>query len=146
MLFKLLILAHLLGAAVWTGGHLVLALGVLPGAWRRRDPAPIIAFEAVFERIGLPALVVQVVTGLWLTTIYVPGFWPVLRPAHGIAALILAKLGCLVGTIALALHARLWIIPRLSPATLPTLGWHIVAVTTLACAFTVLGGLIRCGG
>jgi putative copper export protein len=146
MIFKLLILVHLLGAAIWTGGHLVLALGVLPGAWRRRDPAPIVAYERAFERIGLPALLVQVASGLWLATIYVPGFWGVFRPGHGIAWLILAKLGCLAGTLMLAAHARLSLIPRLSSATLPSLGWHIIAVTALAVLFTVCGGLIRVGG
>lgn len=145
-MFSMLILIHLMGAAVWTGGHLVLALGVLPGAWRRRDPAPIVAYEAAFERIGLPALVAQAVSGIWLTTYYVPGFWAVFKPGTGIAMLILIKLGCLAGTIGLALHARLWIIPRLSPTTLPVLGCHIIAVTVLAVAFTLIGGLIRCGG
>jgi len=146
MLFKFLILFHLLGAAIWTGGHLVLALGVLPQAWRRRDPAPITVFEQGFERIGLPALVIQVVTGIWLATIYVPGFWAVFTPGHAIAWWILIKLGCLAGTIGLALHARLWIIPRLSPATVPMLGWHIIIVTVLAVTFTIAGGLIRSGG
>jgi putative copper export protein len=146
MIFPLLILLHLLGAAIWTGGHLVLAAGVLPAAWRRRDPNPIRAYEAAFERIGLPALATQVVTGIWLATFYVPGFWGVFHPSSPIAWLILTKLGCLAGTVALAIHARLWLIPRLSPATLPRLGWHILAVTVLAVLFTLAGGLIRCGG
>ncbi|MEV1968220.1 hypothetical protein ABZR56_17340, partial [Pseudomonas aeruginosa] len=42
--------------AIWVGGHLVLALGILPGALRRRDPQAIRAFEQVYERIGIPAL------------------------------------------------------------------------------------------
>ncbi|MBK7271345.1 MAG: hypothetical protein IPI07_18095 [Flavobacteriales bacterium] len=36
MVFLVLVL-HLLGAAVWVGGHLVLSLTVLPGALRDRD-------------------------------------------------------------------------------------------------------------
>lgn len=35
---RTLLFLHLLGAAIWVGGHLVLALGILPGALRRRDP------------------------------------------------------------------------------------------------------------
>ncbi|WP_257791643.1 hypothetical protein [Solilutibacter oculi] len=37
---------HLLGASVWVGGHLVLALGVLPGVLRQRDVAMLLAFES----------------------------------------------------------------------------------------------------
>ncbi|MBF3283866.1 copper transporter, partial [Pseudomonas aeruginosa] len=53
---RTLLFLHLLGAAIWVGGHLVLALGILPGALRRRDPQAIRAFEQVYERIGIPAL------------------------------------------------------------------------------------------
>jgi putative copper export protein len=146
MPFAMLLSVHLLGAAIWTGGHLVLATGVLPDAWRRRDPEPIRRYEAAFERIGLPALVMQVITGVWMSLRYVPGFSGLFAPQTAIAWLILAKLGCLLVTLALAVHARRWLIPKLSPETLPTLGWHILAVTTLSVVFTLAGGLIRCGG
>ena len=57
---------HILGAAVWAGGHLVLAVTILPDALRRGRAATVSEFEQRFERIGLPALAVQIVTGLWL--------------------------------------------------------------------------------
>ena len=38
MLFKLLVILHTLGTTVWTGGHVVLALTVLPQALKHRDP------------------------------------------------------------------------------------------------------------
>ncbi|MDH3570137.1 MAG: copper resistance protein CopD, partial [Gemmatimonadota bacterium] len=69
---KLVILVHVLGATIWTGGHLVLALGVLPDALRRRDPSSVAAFEARFERLGIPALLVQIASGLWLAHRYLP--------------------------------------------------------------------------
>ncbi|NJM13090.1 MAG: hypothetical protein HC889_15595 [Synechococcaceae cyanobacterium SM1_2_3] len=34
-MFELMLVLHLLGAALWTGGNLVLALGVLPDALRQ---------------------------------------------------------------------------------------------------------------
>ena len=52
----------------------------------------------------------------------------------------------LVLTLALALHARLRIIPRLSPERLPTLALHIVLVTILAVLFVVVGVGFRTGG
>ena len=69
---RTLLFLHLLGAAIWVGGHLVLALGILPGALRRRDPQAIRAFEQVYERIGIPALLLQVVSGLWLASLWLP--------------------------------------------------------------------------
>jgi putative copper export protein len=74
MLFKILVILHTLGATVWTGGHLVLAVTVLPQALKNRDPDRIHQFEEHFEGFGLIALLIQVITGLWLTWIYFPGF------------------------------------------------------------------------
>jgi hypothetical protein len=50
---------------------------VLPRALRARDPEPVRAFEAGFERVGIPALGLQVATGLWLAFHWVPdvGSW-----------------------------------------------------------------------
>jgi len=72
MLFKILIVLHTLGATVWTGGHLVLAATILPQALGNHDPERLHQFEKHFERFGLAALMVQVVTGGWLTWIYFP--------------------------------------------------------------------------
>jgi len=36
--FPLLVIVHALAATVWTGGHLVLDLGVLPRALRAASP------------------------------------------------------------------------------------------------------------
>ncbi len=45
MAVKPVALFHVLSATIWTGGHLVLALGVLPDALRRRDRAAVAAFD-----------------------------------------------------------------------------------------------------
>ena len=50
-----IILIHIIAAAVWTGGHLVLAIRFLPKALKNQDPAIIDFFESSFERIGIPA-------------------------------------------------------------------------------------------
>ncbi|WP_448563867.1 hypothetical protein [Trichothermofontia sp.] len=52
----------------------------------------------------------------------------------------------LLGTLALAVHARFFIIPNLSKETLNALAYPIVGVTTLAVLFVVLGAGIRLGG
>lgn len=140
-----LLVIHVLGACIWAGGHLALAAGVLPRALRERRAARIIDFEAGFERIGLPALAAQVITGVWLAHLRLG---PVTEwfAATPLAHVVQLKLALLAGTVALAVHARLRLIPRLTDATLPPLAWHIVAVTALAVLFVVAGVLFRVGG
>lgn len=146
MLFKLLVILHTLGATVWTGGHLVLAVTVLPAALQHRDPDRIHAFEEHFEGFGLVALLLQTLSGLWLTWIYFPGFQNFLAFQSYLSIYIAVKLSLLLGTVALALHARFFIIPKLTKETLDDLAFHIIGVTTLAVSFVVIGVGIRLGG
>ncbi|MCU0565014.1 MAG: CopD family protein [Oculatellaceae cyanobacterium Prado106] len=146
MLFKILVILHTLGATVWVGGHLVLAATVLPQALKQRNPDRIHHFEEHFENFGLAALLLQVITGLWLTWIYFPGFQNFLAFDSFLSTYIAIKLGLLLGTIALALHARFFIIPNLTKETLNSLAYHIIGVTTLAVLFVILGSGIRLGG
>jgi len=144
--YRLLVVLHLLGASVWIGGHLVLAMSVLPRAMRARDPAIVRDFESGYERIGIPALLLQVITGLWLATRWIPpgvGWFPPQTPQ---AHLVLGKLALLLVTIALGAHARLRIIPKLDAGRLPALRAHIVAITVTAILFLILGVGIRTGG
>lgn len=146
MLFKILVILHTLGATVWTGGHLVLAVTVLPPALKHRDPNRIHQFEEHFEGFGLAALLLQVITGLCLTWIYFPGFQNFWAFDSFLSVYIAIKLGLLLGTLALAVHARFFIIPNLTKETLNSLSYHIVGVTTLAVLFAILGAGIRLGG
>jgi putative copper export protein len=146
MLFKILIILHTLGATVWTGGHLTLATTVLPKALRKREPNLIHNFEENFENFGLLSLLLQVITGLWLTWIYFPGFKNFWNFDSFLSIYIGGKLICLLGTVILALHARFFIIPNLSQENLDSLAYHIIGVTVLAVTFVVLGAGIRVGG
>ena len=136
---------HILGATIWAGGHLVLATTILPRALREHRAAPVSEFEQSFERIGLPALAVQILTGLWLShhLLGSPGNWFNDNP---IAHVVQIKLGLLALTLALAIHARFRVIPTLSDGTLPTLAWHIRLVTLAAVLFVLAGASIRFGG
>lgn len=133
-----LIFFHVLGASVWVGGHLVLATTFLPRALKERDPRIIQSFEEQFERIGIPALLMQVITGVWMTLIYVPlEEWLSLASTHH--RFLWMKLGLLAGTIGLAIHARFFILPKLSAENLSNLAFHIVLVTLLALFFVLVG-------
>jgi putative copper export protein len=144
--FSLLVIVHALAATVWTGGHLVLDLGVLPKALRMRDASAIRAFEETFEPLGLGALAIQVASGLGLVWIVLPGFRGLFNPANPIGLLAGIKLLLLAATAALALHARLRLIPHLTNDNLSPLAWHIRGITVLAIAFVVVGAGIRLGG
>jgi putative copper export protein len=144
--YRLLVILHLLGATIWVGGHLVLSLVVLPRALRARDPSVIREFETGYQRIGLPALLVQVLTGVWLALHWVPQVGDWLTPASFHAQLILIKLVLLAATVALAAHARARVLPGLDATTLPLLAYHVVGVTVLAVALLVAGVAIRTGG
>ncbi|OHC27390.1 MAG: copper transporter [Pseudomonadales bacterium RIFCSPLOWO2_12_59_9] len=141
---RILLFLHLIGASIWLGGHLILALKILPPAWRARDPAPIRAFEKRYEALGLPALLLQVITGIWLATLWLPASaWLSDNP---LASLIRLKLGLLALTLMLGAHARLRLIPRLSGANLGGLAVHIYAITLTALALVWVGVSFRFGG
>jgi putative copper export protein len=142
---KAIILLHLVAATIWTGGHIVLATTVLPRALKRRDPAVISDFEGSFERIGIPALLVQVATGLYLATkLLPPSEWFTFA---GVASThVAAKIILVVLTLVLAAHARLRIIPRLDASRLGVLAAHIVAVTVISVLLAAIGAGFRIGG
>jgi putative copper export protein len=137
---------HVLGATVWTGGHLVLATTILPAALRARDPASLLAFERRYEKIGMPALLLQVATGLWLAWQRAPDVIGWLAPETPAERSVALKLSLLALTIALAASARLRLIPDLTPARLPQLAVHIVLVTIASVAFVLAGLSFRLGG
>jgi putative copper export protein len=144
-MYGLIVFLHVLGASVWVGGHLVLTLSVLPRALKSRQPEILLAFERGFERVGMPALLLQVVTGLWLAHRSLPVLADWFTLGARIPAHILAKLALLVATLAVAASARWRVIPRLSPDTLPTLAWHVALVTLFAVLLVAVGVSLRTG-
>jgi putative copper export protein len=137
---------HILAATVWTGGHLVLVSVVLPRALRQRAPQVLLDFEQGYERLGMPALLIQVLTGLHMAHQLVPDVASWFAPDTGLARAVALKLVLLALTAAIAAHARLRVIPRLSAATLPLMAWHAAAVTLLSVGFVVAGVMFRFGG
>ena len=145
-MYPTLVVLHVLGATVWTGGHLVLALGILPRSLRERSVVPVQAFEAVYERIGVPALLLQIVTGLWLAWAMLPAPAQWLGFEHPLSRTLTLKFALLALTVVVALNARLRIIPRLTERNLPTLAAHVILVTLFSVGFVAVGVLHRFGG
>ena len=124
---------------------LVLALAILPRALRTGSISDLRELESAYERVGIPALVLQVVTGAWLAYQLTPEISRWLAFDEPVARVIGIKLVLLATTVALAADARIRIIPRLTPERLPALAWHIVPVTFVAVLYVVVGASFRTG-
>lgn len=144
-MYKYVLLLHILAASVWAGGHLVLAIAILPRVLKERSVADLLRFESAYEKVGMPALAIQILTGVWMAWNLIPD------PARWIAAgdpvsqLILIKLALLLLTVLLAIDARLRLIPRLTAETLPAMGRRIMLVTMIAVLFVMVGVSFRTG-
>lgn len=133
---------HIICATIWTGGHLILTLTFLPKALKKKDFAIIEQFESKFERIGIPALLILVITGIYMATVYTTNFFAFDFYNHHNKHVYI-KLILLICTLALAIHARFVLIPK---RNLKPLSYHIVLVTLLAIAFVFVGFSTRSGG
>lgn len=100
-----LLLLHTLGACLWVGGHGYLALVVLPKALRAHTSQPLLDFEASFDKIGMAALLVQVLTGLTMAHQYLPQWSMLTDGGNPIALLVRAKLVWLALTLLTAVSA-----------------------------------------
>lgn len=139
---KVILLLHVLGACIWTGGHLVLSFCILPDVLKNKDLNLIKNFEGRFERIGIPALLTQVVTGFYMAG-------PMLNAQlldYSAGQWLALKLGLLLTTLLLAADARLRIIPKLTEQNLNALAWHIIPVTVVAVLFVIAGLGVHVGG
>ena len=142
MVLKIIIFIHIIAATIWTGGHLILSLSFLPKALKKDDFTIIEQFESKFERIGIPALFVLIISGIYMAIIYAPDFFEFDFSNH-FTKHIFIKLSLLIITILLALHARFVLIPKRS---LKPLSYHIILVTLLAVVFVFVGFSTRSGG
>ena len=135
---KFLIILHVLAATVWVGGHLVLAIGILPAVLKNKDVDLLLGFETKYERVGMPALLVLVATGIYMAISYLPiGQWFDFR--NDLSRHISIKIILLGMTIAFALNARFRVIPNLTTDSLKLMAFHIISVTIFAILFLVTG-------
>ncbi|MCG9755709.1 CopD family protein [Shewanella insulae] len=145
-MYGLILTLHILAATIWTGGHIVLSVVVLPRVLKEKSPQRLLEFESVYEKIGMPALVIQIITGLMLAYRLLPDvslwFDMSVPLAHGIAA----KLTLLGLTFLLALDARFRVVPKLSPSNLTDMALHIIPVTLFSIMFVLVGISFKLGG
>ena len=145
----LILILHLIAATIWVGGHLVLAIGYLPKAFKRKDFSYIGNFEKTYEPIGMPSLAVLVITGILMAYDYNASFsswFSFATPIERVASL---KLTCLLTSICFAISAQTRVLPKLRKGQLNKLSEmavHIICVTLIGVVMVVLGSLVRIGG
>ncbi|AWF80888.1 copper resistance protein CopD [Microbulbifer sp. A4B17] len=144
-MYNVVLFFHLLGATIWTGGHLILACTILPKVLRDKDVAFLSRFESSYEKIGIPALVIQILSGLYLSYTLLPDLSQWFNFTNPISRLVSFKLILLACTFLLAIDARLRIIPNLSEKNLTALAYHIIPVTVLSVLFAFVGISFRTG-
>lgn len=140
---KMALILHLLGASVWVGGHLYLLIRLMPKFVKTDDVKGFIAFEKSYEPLGMIALVVQVLTGLYMMNDLVPmSMWT--SHLGYLSWLIGAKLGWLFLTIITAIHARFFVVAKLmngthTPNTLKVMALHVGLICLWSVAFVITG-------
>jgi putative copper export protein len=144
-----LLIIHLLSAAVWVGGHLLICFGYLPQALKEKNPKIILGYEKKYEPIGMTSLVLLVVTGILMAYKYGVTIDQWFYFATPIEKVVSTKLVLLLTTVAFALSAQFRVLPKLRNGDtnkLPEMAFHIISVTTIGVLMLIFGSFIRFGG
>lgn len=144
----LLLIIHLLCAALWVGGHLLLVIAYLPQALKFKDQTIILNYEKKYETIGMTALILLVISGILMAYKYNVSIEYWFHFDSPIEKVISTKLLLLLLTVAFALSAQFRVLPKLKndPNKLPEMTFHIIAVTIIGVLMLVFGTFIRFGG
>lgn len=145
-LHHFLLILHLLAAAIWVGGHIILCFRFLPKALREKEPSIIIGFEKEYGAIGMPALFTLIVTGVWMAYDFSVPVQQWFSFSGTIEKVVSSKLLLLFLTFAFALNAQINVIPKLSKNNLKIMAVHIVGVTLIGIIMLILGSTVRYGG
>ena len=148
MSHHLLLMVHLICAAIWVGGHLLLVFAYLPKALKEKNQHIILEYEKKYEPIGMPALALLVITGIMMAYKYNTGIESWFHFATPIEKVVSTKLALLFVTVLFALSAQFRVLPKLNnnPEKLPEMSVHIISVTTIGVLMLILGSFVRFGG
>lgn len=146
MTHHVILIFHLLAATIWVGGHLFLAIRILPEALKKKDVSILKNFKSKFEPVGMPSLLVLLVTGILMAYHYNVTFTKWFSFSNGIEKVISIKLILLFTTVLMAACAETLIFPKLKSERMFPAAFFIITVTTIAVTMLILGSLIRIGG
>jgi len=144
----ILLIVHLLAAAIWVGGHLLLLISYVPQALKKKDKHIILNFESRYEKTGMTALATLVVSGIAMAIDYgvMPDQW--FTFSLPVERVVSVKLLLLFTTILFAVSAQTLVIPRLKKGsnTMIPLLIHIAGVSILGVMMLIFGSFVRFGG
>lgn len=141
-----LLIIHLICASIWIGGHLFLAIRVLPKALKKKDVFELKRFKNRYEPIGMPALIILVITGVWMAYNYQVKISTWFSFSNPIEKVVSVKLILLIITFVLAQIADRFIFPKLDKKNMYTAAIFIIIVTIIGVAMLILGSFVRFGG
>lgn len=146
MKHQFFLILHLLAASIWVGGHLLLAVRYLPEALKKKEASILINFKNKFEFVGIPSLLILLITGIVMTYDYgvLPKNW--FSFSNNIEKIVSIKLILLFVTILLAINAQVFIFPKLKSNKLFPVAFLIISVTIIGITMLVLGSFVRIGG
>lgn len=137
-MLKLSIVLHVLAATIWTGGHLALVFMYLLPAIKEKNLSQLLIFEEKYEKVGMPSLLILVVTGLYQSYTFEPDLSNWFNFSNYISAHFSAKILMILGIASLALDMKLRVMKQKVPNVF-SFSWHILAVTMLSVLLVVTG-------
>ena len=146
MIHPILLILHLLAASIWVGGHLLLSIRFLPEALQKKDLSIILNFKDKFEVVGLPSILILLISGIMMAYNYGVPFSRWFSFSDGIEKIISIKLILIFTTIILAAYSQLYIFPKANSERMFPLAFQIILVTLIGVGMLVLGSLIQLGG
>ncbi len=143
---QIILIIHLLAASIWVGGHLFLILRILPATLQQKDISILSDFRLKFGKIGMPSLLILVVTGILLAYDYNVPISDWFSFSNPIEKIISIKLLLLFTSLSLAVHAQKVVLPKLTFNRMLPAIVEIIIVTLIAVSMLILGSLVRVGG
>lgn len=136
---SVLIILHILGASIWIGGMLIMALGVLPKAKKANNASLIKDYEGSFHILGMIALTLQFLTGFRLAMIYAGGMKGLFDFSNHAAVLFMWKLVLILLTMGLFVVFKKKTLSALVNSNVSSASSMIWILTLISIALMVLG-------
>ncbi|MGV1012234.1 MAG: copper resistance protein CopD [Flavobacterium sp.] len=143
---QIILIIHLLAASIWVGGHLFLILRILPATLQQKDISILSDFRLKFGKIGMPSLLILVVTGILLAYDYNVPISDWFSFSNPIEKIVSIKLLLLFTSLSLAVHAQKVVFTKLTSNIMLPAIVEISIVTLIAVSMLILGSLVRVGG
>lgn len=136
---SILVILHILGASIWIGGMLIMALGALPKAKKTSDASLLKNYEGSFHILGMIALTIQFLTGFRLAMIYAGGMKGLFDFSNHAAVLFMWKLVLILVTMGLFVVFKKKTLSKLDSTNVSSASAMIWMLTLLALGLMILG-------